>query len=178
MHIHAPGLSKSHRNHAETRSRLCGTPLEHSIYHKHFSYFSFVTIEPPAERHGMKIIDAKKVKSHGGSLRVYLAHHSAARMASPRVMQPLEHEVGLGFLDVDGYARFVKQVQCTKRKLLSFLITCKERGQRIAGYGAPGNGNTPFNYCGIGFFDFTVDRNPYKHGRFTPGTHVPGRQAP
>ena len=71
--------------------------------------------------------------------------------------------------------QFAAQVHHTKRKLLSFLIGCKEKGARICGYGAPGKGNTLLNYCGIGtdFLDFTVDRNPYKHGRYTPGMHIP-----
>ena len=103
-----------------------------TIYHEHFSYFSFVTIDRLAERHGLKIIDVDKLKSHGGSLRVYLAHAASARMATPRVMELLEHEVESGFLDVDTYAHFAEQVQRTKRKLLSFLIACKERGKRIA----------------------------------------------
>jgi len=66
-------------------------------------------------------------------------------------------------------------VRETKRKLLTLLIDVKRQGKRIAGYGAPGKGNTLLNYCGIGpdFLDFTVDRNPYKQGRFLPGTHVP-----
>src|ERR1700693_1442784 len=67
------------------------------------------------------------------------------------------------------------RVQRTKHHLVSGLIGAKEQGRRICGYGAPGKGNTLLNYCGIGpdFLDFTVDRNPYKHGRFTPGMHIP-----
>ena len=76
---------------------------------------------------------------------------------------------------LDSYAAFAHKVHHTKRELLSFLIECKRRGARICGYGAPGKGNTLLNYCGIGpdFLDFTVDRNPYKHGRYTPGMHIP-----
>ncbi len=146
-----------------------------TIYHEHFSYFSFVTIDRLAERHGLKLIDVEKLKTHGGSLRVYLAHAGSARAPSPRVNELLEHEIEKGFLEIETYARFSEQVRRTKRNLLSFLIACKEQGKRICGYGAPGKGNTLLNYCGIGpdFLDFTVDRNPYKHGRFTPGMHVP-----
>jgi SAM-dependent methyltransferase len=146
-----------------------------TIYHEHFSYFSFVTMDRLAEQHGLKIIDVEKLKSHGGSLRVYLAHATSGRVASRRVMELLEQEVEAGFLEVDTYARFAQQVHRTKRTLLSFLIAAKEQGKRICGYGAPGKGNTLLNYCGIGpdFLDFTVDRNPYKHGRFTPGMHIP-----
>jgi hypothetical protein len=87
----------------------------------------------------------------------------------------LEHERAIGFLDIATYLKFSDKVHATKRKLLSFLIECKEKGKTVCGYGAPGKGNTMLNYCGIGrdFLDFTVDRNPYKHGRFTPGMHIP-----
>jgi SAM-dependent methyltransferase len=146
-----------------------------TIYHEHFSYFSFVTIDRLAERHGLKVIDVEKLKTHGGSLRVHLAHAASARRPTPQVNALLEHEIDHGFLEIETYQRFSSQVQRTKRNLLSFLIAAKEQGKRICGYGAPGKGNTLLNYCGIGpdFLDFTVDRNPYKHGRFTPGMHVP-----
>lgn len=146
-----------------------------TIYHEHFSYFSFVTINRLAERHGLKLIDVERLKTHGGSLRVYLAHAASAREPSPRVQKLLDEETGAGFLDIGTYARFADQVRNTKRRLLSFLIDCKDRGKRICAYGAPGKGNTLLNYCGIGtdFIDFAVDRNPYKHGRFTPGMHIP-----
>ena len=87
----------------------------------------------------------------------------------------LAHERRAGYENLDSYAAFAHKVHRAKRELLSFLIECKQRGARICGYGAPGKGNTLLNYCGIGrdFIDFTVDRNPYKHGRFTPGMHIP-----
>jgi SAM-dependent methyltransferase len=146
-----------------------------TIYHEHFSYFSFLTMDRLAEAHGLKIIDVEKLKTHGGSLRVYLAHASSARSPSPEVNDLLEHEVEQGFLEIETYARFSDQVRKTKHSLLAFLIACKEQGKTICGYGAPGKGNTLLNYCGIGtdFLDFTVDRNPYKHGRYTPGMHIP-----
>jgi len=87
----------------------------------------------------------------------------------------LAHEREIGFEDIRSYARFSGRVHHTKRQLLSFLIQCKEQGAKVCGYGAPGKGNTLLNYCGIGtdFLDFTVDRNPYKQGRYTPGMHIP-----
>ena len=148
-----------------------------TIYHEHFSYFSGLTIAAMAARHSLKLIDIETLETHGGSLRVYLAHAASARGPGPRVAQLLAREKALGLDHVQTYAAFSAQVQRTKRELLSFLIKAKSDGKKICGYGAPGKGNTLLNYCGIGtdFLDFTVDRNPYKHGRFTPGMHIPIR---
>jgi hypothetical protein len=146
-----------------------------TIYHEHFSYFSLVTIDRLAIKHGLKLIDVEQIPTHGGSLRVYLSRAEADRAISPRVDCLLAHERAIGFESIERYAGFSKRVNQTKRQLLSFLIRCKDQGARLCGYGAPGKGNTLLNYCGIGtdFLDFTVDRNPYKHGRFTPGMHIP-----
>lgn len=146
-----------------------------TIYHEHFSYFSLITIEKMASRHGLKLIDVEELTTHGGSIRVYLAHQASERQPTKAVGDMLARERDLGFLDIATYASFADQVRRTKRKLLAFLIKAKDDGKTICGYGAPGKGNTLLNYCGIGvdFLDFTVDRNPYKHGRFTPGMHVP-----
>jgi SAM-dependent methyltransferase len=146
-----------------------------TIYHEHFSYFSFVTIEKLANRHGLKLIDVEELATHGGSIRVYLAHEASDWEPAQAVAEMLEREHRLGFLDIEYYASFANQVQRTKHKLLEFLIGAKEEGKSICGYGAPGKGNTLLNYCGIGtdFLDFTVDRSHYKHGRFTPGMHIP-----
>lgn len=146
-----------------------------TIYHEHFSYFSFITIEKMAVRHGFKLIDVEELGTHGGSLRVYLAHQESERQPTKAVADLLARERGLGFLDIGFYAAFGERVRRTKRKLLAFLIKAKEEDKSICGYGAPGKGNTLLNYCGVGvdFLDFTVDRNPYKHGRFTPGMHIP-----
>lgn len=146
-----------------------------TIYHEHFSYFSLTTIEILGERHGLKLIDVEELPTHGGSLRVYLAHQASRHAVSARVSALLERERRLGFRDGATYTGFGAKVQQVKRDLLATLIDLKRQGKRICGYGAPGKGNTLLNYCGIGpdFLDFTVDRNPYKHGRFTPGQHVP-----
>lgn len=158
-------------------ARLIAENQFDTIYHEHFSYFSFTTIENMASRHGLKLIDVEELPTHGGSLRVYLAHEDSARAASPAVAGLLAREDGLGLRDLAAYASFGERVKRTKRKLLSVLIAAKEEGKTICGYGAPGKGNTLLNYCGIGtdFLDFTVDRNPYKHGKFTPGMHIPIR---
>jgi hypothetical protein len=146
-----------------------------TIYHEHFSYFSLVTIEHMADRHGLKVIDVEELATHGGSLRVYLAHVDSAQTPTSRVDDLLAREQGLGLRNMATYSSFADQVRRAKRSLLAFLIAAKNEGKRICGYGAPGKGNTLLNYCGVGtdFLDFTVDRNPYKHGRFTPGMHIP-----
>jgi len=146
-----------------------------TIYHEHFSYFSLITIERMAAPHGLKVFDVEQIATHGGSLRVYLCRADAAHAVSSNVTGLLAHERQIGFEDIATYARFAARVHHTKRQLLDFLIDCKEKGARLCGYGAPGKGNTLLNYCGIGtdFLDFTVDRNPYKHGRYTPGMHIP-----
>ena len=146
-----------------------------TIYHEHFSYFSLITIEQMARRHDLALVDVEQLPTHGGSLRVYLAHRQSAHQPSPRVAALLAEEENLGLRDIRSYERFAEQVRQTKHRLLSFLIDIKNAGKTICGYGAPGKGNTLLNYCGIGrdFLEFTVDRNPYKHGRFTPGMHIP-----
>ena len=146
-----------------------------TIYHEHFSYFSLVTIDRLAQRHDLKVFDVEHLSTHGGSLRVYLCRSEATYTASPAVEALLTHEREMGFEDIHSYQQFSMKVHHTKRELLSFLIQCKEAGAKVCGYGAPGKGNTLLNYCGIGtdFLEFTVDRNPYKHGRYTPGMHIP-----
>jgi SAM-dependent methyltransferase len=148
-----------------------------TIYHEHFSYFSLIAIDHLAQRHDLKVFDVEQLPTHGGSLRVYLSRREAAHAQAPAVERLRKFERDCGLDDISAYAKFAPKVHTTKRKLLSFLIQCKNSGHTICGYGAPGKGNTLLNYCGIGtdFLDFTVDRNPYKHGRFTPGMHIPIR---
>lgn len=146
-----------------------------TIYHEHFSYFSLCTVESLAARHRLKVIDVEELPTHGGSLRVYLAHSASTRPLNNRVGAVIGRERSAGICSIERYASFEEQVRRTKRQLLSFLISAKNAGKKIAGYGAPGKGNTLLNYCGIGtdFLDFTVDQNPYKHGKVTPGMHIP-----
>jgi SAM-dependent methyltransferase len=148
-----------------------------TIYHEHFSYFSFSTVARLMAQHRLRIVDVEKLPTHGGSLRVHAAHEGSDRPGSTCVAQLLAQEKEQGFSDTAMYAAFAARVQHSKRRLLAFLIAAKEEDKTICGYGAPGKGNTLLNYCGIGreFLDFTVDRNPYKHGRFTPGMHIPIR---
>ena len=146
-----------------------------TIYHEHFSYFSCTTIDFMARRHGLKLVDVEELPTHGGSLRVYLAHEASAHRLRPPLWPCSAGRSGGGFRDLPAYGSFSEKVKRTKRELLAALIEIKDSGKTICGYGAPGKGNTLLNYCGIGpdFVDFTVDRNPYKHGRFTPGMHIP-----
>jgi SAM-dependent methyltransferase len=148
-----------------------------TIYHEHFCYFSAVAIDALARRHGLRFVDVEEIGTHGGSLRVYLAHEGSPEPQTQAVRDLLAREERLGYRSLETYASYAEKVRATKRKLLALLIEAKEQGKRICGYGAPGKGNTLLNYCGIGpdFIDFTVDRNPHKHGRFTPGTHIPIR---
>jgi SAM-dependent methyltransferase len=147
-----------------------------TIYHEHFGYFSLLAVEAIFAAHGLAIFDVEELWTHGGSLRIYARPTAdTGRPVSPRVGALRAREEGLGFRDMATYAAFEERVRETKRRILELLIAAKRAGKRIAGYGAPGKGNTLLNYCGIrtDFLDFTVDRNPYKHGRFLPGTHIP-----
>jgi SAM-dependent methyltransferase len=147
-----------------------------TIYHEHFCYFSLISAEAIFAKHGMTIFDVEELWTHGGSLRIY-ARPTAdeSRPVSDRVLELRQREERAGYRDVATYTAFEEQVRETKRKLLELLSELKRDGKVIAGYGAPGKGNTLLNYCGIrtDFIDFTVDRNPYKQGRFLPGTHIP-----
>jgi len=147
-----------------------------TIYHEHFSYFSFITAEKIFAGHGMTLFDVEELPTHGGSLRIYGRHTEHDLLPiTDRARELHEREINAGFAQMDCYSAFGEQVRETKRKLLNFLIEAKREGKSIAGYGAPGKGNTLLNFCGIrtDFLDFTVDRNPYKQGKFLPGTHIP-----
>jgi SAM-dependent methyltransferase len=147
-----------------------------TIYHEHFSYFSFLTAERIFAMHGLTLFDVEELPTHGGSLRIYARHaNDASRPVSERATKLRAREESAGLERLETYASFTEQVHETKRRLLEFLIAARRKGKRIAGYGAPGKGNTLLNYCGIrtDFVEYTVDRNPYKHGRFLPGTHIP-----
>jgi hypothetical protein len=146
-----------------------------TIYHEHFSYYSLLTLDALARRQALVLYDVDELPTHGGSLRVYLAHAGSGRTASQAVGDLLARERAAGLDRAENYEWFEHAARKTKRDLLRFMIEAKEQGKSIVGYGAPGKGNTLLNYCGIGrdFLDFTVDRNVHKHGRFTPGMHIP-----
>jgi hypothetical protein len=147
-----------------------------TIYHEHFSYLSLLTVEKIFAAHELAIFDVEELATHGGSLRIYACHvSSSAKTASERLQALRAWEDNQGMSRLETYLNFEPGVQETKWALLEFLIAAKRAGKTVAGYGAPGKGNTLLNYCGIrtDFIDYTVDRNPYKHWKYTPGTHIP-----
>lgn len=147
-----------------------------TIYHEHFSYFSFMSVEKIFASHGLTVFDVEEIPTHGGSLRVYVGHTEERKgHSSERVSALRERELEAGLAGDAAYSDFGLQVQRTKRKLLDVLIDIKDRNKSIVGYGAPAKGNILLNYCGIrtDFLAYTVDRNPYKQGLFTAGTRIP-----
>ncbi len=147
-----------------------------TIYHEHFCYFSFLTAEKIFAAHGLTLFDVEELSTHGGSLRIYARHvEDSSKAVTDRLHELRACEESAGFARLDRYHSFAEQVNETKRKLLEFLIEAKRAGKRVAGYGAPGKGNTLLNFCGIrsDFVDYTVDRSPHKQGKFLPGTHIP-----
>jgi hypothetical protein len=146
-----------------------------TIYHEHFSYFSFATITEILRAHGLDVYDVEELWTHGGSLRVYAQHAGGPNETADAVSELLVREEREGLRSPERYAGFAEDVKESKRALLELLISLRREGKQVVGYGAPGKGNTLLNYCGIrtDLLDYTVDRNPYKHGLFTPGTHIP-----
>ncbi|HKU37273.1 MAG TPA: class I SAM-dependent methyltransferase [Polyangiales bacterium] len=150
-----------------------------TIYHEHFSYFSFFTVQKVFAHHGLRIFDVDQLPTHGGSLRIYAAHaDQTAHADTERVAALLETERAAGLDgrdDLAAYRDFSERVKRVKRQLLAFLIEAKQAGKQVVGYGAPAKGNTLLNYCGVrtDFVDYTVDRSPHKQGRALPGVHIP-----
>lgn len=147
-----------------------------TIYHEHFSYLSLITVQKIFSHFGLKIFDVEQLPTHGGSLRIYACHQENQSFEiSVSVEKLAAAEIQAGFTDLSYYSSFTEKVKETKRKILDFLIGAKRAGKSVAGYGAPGKGNTLLNYCGIrtDFIDYTVDRSPHKQGLFLPGTHIP-----
>ena len=149
-----------------------------TIYHEHFSYFSLLTVEQIFAAHGLKLFDVDELATHGGSLRIYACHQALNRRISETIERVRAAERQAGLDQPETYDGFARQVNRTKRNLLSFLIRAKADGKTIVGYGAPAKGNTLLNFCGIGtdFLDYTVDRSPHKQGMFLPGTRIPIRK--
>jgi len=146
-----------------------------TIYHEHFSYFSLATIAEVLGAHGLEVYDVEELATHGGSLRIYTQHAKGPNNRSGAVAALIAREELDGLRSPDRYARFAEDVKESKRALLELLISLQRDEKQVAGYGAPGKGNTLLNYCAIrtDLLEYTVDRNPYKQGLFTPGTHIP-----
>jgi hypothetical protein len=147
-----------------------------TIYHEHFSYLSFYSVEKIFAHHGLRLFDVQQLPTHGGSLRIYACHAPDQSHPNTQAVDALRNEeIARGLTKIATYSDFEARVKETKRKLLQFLIDARNAGKTVVGYGAPGKGNTLLNYCGIrtDFLDYTVDRSPHKQGRYTPGTHIP-----
>jgi SAM-dependent methyltransferase len=154
--------------------------IEHNefdtIYHEHFSYFSMLTTVRILEAHGLKAFDVEELATHGGSLRVYACRAEAqTHDVAKNISKVIADEEKAGLASLDGYRSFALQVRHTKWALMEFLLTAAKEGKSVAGYGAPGKSATLLNYCGIGkdLIEYTVDRSPYKQGRFLPGSRIP-----
>ncbi|MEP7160901.1 MAG: class I SAM-dependent methyltransferase [Dermatophilaceae bacterium] len=148
-----------------------------TIYHEHFQYYTLLTAQRAVALGGLAIVDVEELSTHGGSLRVYCRHADAAGEPSAAVADLLGRERAAGLHDLAGHEGFDAAVAGVKRDLLRFLLQAQEDGKTVAGYGAPGKGNTLLNHCGIrgDLLAFTVDRNPHKHGKFLPGSRIPVR---
>lgn len=147
-----------------------------TIYHEHFSYFSFLSVEKVFARHGLTLFDVQHLPTHGGSLRIYAKHaEDRSKEVASAVVTLLAEERAANLDKLATYGEFAEKVRVTKRKLLQFLVNAKENGKSIAAYGAPAKGNTLLNYCGVrtDFIDYAVDRSPHKQGMYLPGTHIP-----
>ncbi|HVX47403.1 MAG TPA: class I SAM-dependent methyltransferase [Mycobacteriales bacterium] len=146
-----------------------------TIYHEHFSYLSLLTTQRVLKRAGLKVIDVEELPTHGGSLRTWSVPVASGQPVTPAVAAVLAAEAAAGLDTLDGHSGFAATVAGVRNDFVGFLIECAEKGATVAGYGAPGKGNTLLNHCGIrsDLLAFTVDRNPFKHGKFLPGTHIP-----
>ncbi len=146
-----------------------------TIYHEHFSYFSLTSIREIFAAHGLAVVDVEELAKPRRVAPGLRGARLEDRVPAPAVAELVTREEAEGLRDPERYRRFASDVEESKRALLELLIELRRAGKQVVGYGAPGKGNTLLNYCGIrtDFLDYTVDRNPYKHGRFTPGTHIP-----
>jgi 2-polyprenyl-3-methyl-5-hydroxy-6-metoxy-1,4-benzoquinol methylase len=147
-----------------------------TIYHEHFSYFSFLTVEQVFAFHGLVIFDVERIATHGGSLRIYAKHkEDLSKQISKNVLELRAQEKAGGYNTLKPYMNFNERVVEKKMEILDFLIDAKKTRRTVVGYGAPAKGNTLLNYCGIkpDFISYTVDRSPYKQGKYLPGSRIP-----
>jgi SAM-dependent methyltransferase len=146
-----------------------------TIYHEHFSYLSLLTTQRVLAAAGLSVVDVEELPTHGGSLRTWSAPAESAPEPSASVPRVLAGESAAGLDTLDGHAGFAAEVAAVRNNLVEFLVARSREGARVAGYGAPGKGNTLLNHIGVrpDLLAFTVDRNPFKHGKYLPGTHIP-----
>jgi hypothetical protein len=146
-----------------------------TIYHEHFQYYTVLSAMRALATANLAVVDVELIPTHGGSIRVWARPEETAGPRSKRVDEVLRIEEEAGLHQVDGYLQLRPRTEAVRQELLRFLLDCRAQGKQVVGYGAPGKGNTLLNYCGIrsDLVEYTVDRNPYKHGRFTPGTRIP-----
>ncbi len=155
--------------------RLIERRQYNTIYHEHFSYLSLLTSSSVLATAGLRVVDVDELDTHGGSLRVYARPEESGGEPTERVKAVLAAEEAAGLHTVQGHEGFAPAVLKIKTDLLGFLLTAASEGRSVAGYGAPGKGNTLLNHCGIrsDLLSYTVDRSPFKQGKFLPGTHIP-----
>jgi hypothetical protein len=148
-----------------------------TIYHEHFSYFSFTAAEHALAAHGLRVFDVKELPTHGGSLRLFVCHRDSARPTESAVGALRRAEQAAGLTRLDTYEHFADRVEHCRSSLLSFVSEARRAGKSIVGYGAAAKGNTLLNYCGLtaAEIDYVVDRSPHKQGRYLPGSHIPIR---
>ena len=147
-----------------------------TIYHEHFSYFSFTVAERIFAAHGITLFDVEELTTHGGSLRIFGRHAENASLAvTPNVERLKAREDDAGLNRATTYYAFADRVQETRDGLLKFLRNAKSKNQRVVGYGAPAKGNTLLNFCGVDreLMTYTVDISPHKQMMFLPGSHIP-----
>ncbi|AII05303.1 class I SAM-dependent methyltransferase [Rhodococcus opacus] len=146
-----------------------------TVYHEHFQYYTLLSAMRALAMAGLSVVDVELLETHGGSIRIWARPDTAGAVPTPRVTDVLKAEEDAGLHNVDGYSRLEIQARAARQELLGFLLDCRAQNRTVVGYGAPGKGNTLLNYCGIrpDLLEYTVDRNPYKHGRYTPGTRIP-----
>jgi hypothetical protein len=146
-----------------------------TIYHEHFQYYTVASAQRALASGGLSLVDVELVDTHGGSIRLFARPAEVAGEPSARVHDVLTREKAAGLHELAGYTEFARRVATVRRELLAFLTIAAAQGKTVVGYGAPGKGNTLLNHCGVrpDLLAYTVDRNPYKHGRFTPGTRIP-----